>query len=65
MSGIIIIGVVIGKVMKREGIMQTTVLLVPRLLDITLRVWMKDEDTYLVNNVLDIERLAVKIGCDY
>lgn len=34
-------------------------------LDVALRIWLKDEKTYLVNNALDIERLAVKLGCDF
>ena len=34
-------------------------------LDVALRIWLKDEKTYIVNNALDIERLAVKLGCDF
>ena len=32
--------------------------------DVALRVWMKDTDTYIVNSVLDISKLAKKLGCD-
>ena len=46
--------------------MQSTMVLVAsRVLDVALRIWMKDKETYIVNNVLDIERLAVKLGCDF
>lgn len=34
-------------------------------LDVVLRIWLKDEKTYIVNNVLDIERLSVKLGCEF
>lgn len=34
-------------------------------LDVALRIWLKDEKSYIVNNALDIERLAVKLGCDF
>ena len=46
--------------------MQSTIVLVASLvLDVSLRIWLKDKETYVVNNVLDIERLAVKLGCDF
>lgn len=34
-------------------------------IDVALRTWMKDEKTYIVNNVLDVERLAMKLGCEF
>lgn len=43
----------------------TMVLVISRVLDVALRIWMKDKETYVVNNVLDITKLATKIGCDY
>ena len=31
-------------------------------LNLAIRLWMKDFDSYAVNNVLDIKKLAEKIG---
>lgn len=32
--------------------------------DVAIRFWMKDKETYIVNSVLDISRLANRLGCD-
>lgn len=34
-------------------------------LDVALRIWMKDEKTYISNSALDIERLAFDLGCGF
>lgn len=33
-------------------------------LDVALRVWMREKDSYVVNSVLDVERFITKAGCD-
>lgn len=46
--------------------MQSTMVLIASLvLDVALRIWLKDQKSYIVNNVLDIEHLASKLGCDF
>lgn len=32
--------------------------------NVAIRYWMKDKETYLVNSILDIAKLARKLGCD-
>ncbi len=33
-------------------------------LDVALRIWLKDEKPYIINNALDIKRFVEDIGCD-
>ena len=33
-------------------------------IDVAIRIWMKDKETYITNSVLDITKLVKKIGCD-
>lgn len=33
--------------------------------NMAIRFWMKDEETYIVNNLLDVSKLVKKIGCDF
>lgn len=33
--------------------------------NVAIRCWMKDKDTYIVDSVLDISGLARKLGCDF
>lgn len=45
--------------------MQSTFVLVASLVvDVALRIWMKEKESYIVDNILDVERLAIKLGCD-
>lgn len=44
---------------------QTIYLLASTCLNVALRVWMKDKDSYMINSVLDVKKLAEKLGCSY
>lgn len=44
---------------------QTLIVVASTCVDMALRFWMKDKDTYIVNSALDISKLASKLGCDF
>lgn len=44
---------------------QTLIVVDSTCVDMALRFWMKDKDTYIVNSALDISKLASKLGCDF
>ena len=44
---------------------QTLIVVASTCVDMALRFWMKDKDTYIVNSALDISKLASKLGRDF